>query len=690
MAENPLLRDFELPPFDEIKPEHVEPAIDRILSENRRKLAELLASGGPWTWESLILPLEEMDDRLDKAWAPVRHLNAVVSTESWRKAYNRCLPKLSDYSTEIGQNEALYRAHLQLRESPEYSSYDAVQKKILEDALRDFRLAGVALPEEKKARFKEIERRLAQLSSKFEENVLDATFGWFKQITTESRLAGIPENARKMAEETAKRKGLEGWVWTLEFPSYLAVMTYAEDRELRREMYEAFVTRASDQGPCAGRWDNGPLCEEILRLRQEKASLLGFNNFAELSLATKMARSPKEVLDFLRELARRARPFAQRELEELKAFAKAGRLRGAQRSKAQGCPELEAWDLMFYSEKLRQEKFKFSQEELRPYFPAPKVVSGLFRLVERLFGLKISRLEGVPVWHPEVEVYEIRDSEGRLRGRFYLDLYARERKRGGAWMDECVAHRLKAGRVQLPVAFLTCNFTPPTEGQPALLTHDEVLTLFHEFGHGLHHMLTQVPYVSVSGIRGVEWDAVELPSQFMENFCYRKEVIELISGHYETGEPLPEKLFQRLVAAKNFQSGMQTVRQLEFALFDFRIHVEKVFEIREIYRVLEEVREEVAVFKPPKWNRFAHSFSHIFGGGYAAGYYSYKWAEVLAADAFARFEEEGLFDPEVGRAFLQHILEVGGSRPAMESFVAFRGREPEIEALLRQSGLLEE
>nr|BAL53527.1 oligopeptidase A [uncultured Gammaproteobacteria bacterium]BAL55736.1 oligopeptidase A [uncultured Gammaproteobacteria bacterium] len=675
---NPLLEAYELPPFARIRPEHVEPAIDQILAENRARIAELLRTSN-YTWDNLIRPLEDLDDRLDKAWAPVRHLNAVVNSEPLRQAYNACLPKLSAYATELGQNLSLYEAHRALAESEEFGRLDAAQRKILQDALRDFRLAGVDLPEAQKARFKEIEQRLAQLMSQFEENVLDATNAWTKHFTDLKPLAGLPETALAVARQAAAAKGLDGWLLTLEFPCYAAVMTFAENRDLRREMYEAYVTRASDQGPLAGRFDNTACMEEILRLRHEKAQLLGYANFAELSLATKMAQTPTQVLKFLKELAARAKPKAQEELAELEQFAR----------EHGGIQELKAWDLMYFSEKLRQTRFQLSQEEVKQYFPAPKVVAGLFAVVERLYGFTVRELEGVEVWHPEVRAYEILDRQGEVRGRFYLDLYARPKKRGGAWMDECVARRKFQGQVQIPVAFLTCNFTPPTADAPALLTHDEVLTLFHEFGHGLHHLLTQVDYLAASGIRGVEWDAVELPSQFMENFCWQKEALAHIAGHYLSGQPLPDELLSKMLTARHFQAGMQMVRQLEFALFDFRLHLEyDPAQGGRIYELLDQVRDEVAVFKPPAFNRFAHSFTHIFGGGYAAGYYSYKWAEVLAADAFSRFEEEGIFDPLTGRAFLEHILETGGSRPALESFIAFRGRKPKIDALLRHCGIL--
>ena len=676
---NPLLDAHLFPPFSQIRPEHVVPAIEQILQDNCRTVARLLEEDGAFTWDSLIRPLEDMDDRLDKAWSPVRHLNSVVNSDELREAYNACLPKLSEYATDLGQNEALYQAHRTLSEGPEFARLDPPQRKILKDALRDFRLAGVALPPADKARFKEIEQRLSKLASKFEENVLDATNAWNKHLTDPAQLAGLPDTALAVARQAAKAKGLEGWLLTLEFPCYAAVMTFAEDRGLRQELYHAFVTRASDQGPFAGRWDNSGTMEEILRLRHEKARLLGFANFAELSLATKMADTPRQVLDFLMELAARSKPVAERDLSELRQFAR----------EHHGLEALEAWDLMYYSEKLRQHRFQLSQEEVKQYFPVTKVVPGLFRVVEKLYGFSIQELRDVDVWHPDVRCYEIRYRNDDIRGRFYLDLYARPKKRGGAWMDECIARRKVEDRIQIPVAFLTCNFTPPAGDDPALLTHDEVITLFHEFGHGLHHLLTQVDYLGASGIRGVEWDAVELPSQFMENFCWQKEALAILSGHYRTGEPLPDSLYQKMLAAKHFQAGMMMVRQLEFALFDFRIHLQyDPAKGGRIYPILEEVRNQVAVFKPPRFNRFPHSFSHIFGGGYAAGYYSYKWAEVLSADAFSRFEEEGIFDPATGKAFLEHILEKGGSRPALESFQAFRGREPRIEAQLRHSGII--
>ena len=676
--DNPLLRREGLPPFSRIRPEHVEPAIDHLLAENRAGVKRLLAEVERPGWHNFIEPLEEMEERLSRAWSPVSHLHAVMDSEDLRAAYNACLPKLTDYGTEMGQNRALFEAYREVAEKG--GDLERAQRKLLENALRDFRLSGVDLPEEKKERFRQLSSELSELTTRFEENLLDATNAWEKRVTDEAELAGLPESARDLARQMAERKGLEGWLFNLEFPSYYPVVTYADNRELRRELYEAYSTRASDQGPHAGRFDNSEVMEHILAVRHELARLLGYANYAERSLATKMARSTEEVLGFLRDLARKAKPQAERELEELRAFAR----------EHHGVEQLEAWDLPYYSEKLRQHKYNLSQEELKPWFPETRVIPGMFEVIGRLFGVEI-RESGEPVetWHPDVRFYEIRDrSSGELLGQFYFDLYARPKKRGGAWMADCLSRMNTANRQQIPVAFMTCNFTPPVGEKPALLTHDEVQTLFHEFGHGLHHMLTRVDWPSIAGISGVAWDAVELPSQLMENWCWEREALNLISGHWETGEPLPDALYERMIAARNFQSAMQMLRQVEFALFDFRIHLEydpdKGGRIQEI---LDEVRDEVAVVRPPKWNRFAHGFSHIFGGGYAAGYYSYKWAEVLSADAFSLFEENGVLDPETGRLFRETILEQGGSADAMELFVAFRGREPSIEPLLRHSGI---
>jgi len=675
---NPLLESRSLPAFSRIDPSHVRPAIEQLIGENRKAIRLRLEMGGPYTWDNLVDPLETLDDQLNRAWSPVSHLNSVMNSDALRDAYNGCIPLLSEYATEVGQNDALFAAYREIAESSAFEQLESSQRRIIENALRDFRLSGVDLPPEKKERFKTVAQELSRLSSQFQDNVLDATQGWHQVIEEESRLKGIPDSARAMAREVAKTMGLEGWVFNLEFPSYIAIMTHADDRELREAFYTAYATRASDQGPTAGKWDNTEIMAQILALRHEEAELLGFNNFAELSLATKMAPSVDAVEAFLTDLADRSLPSAREDLATLKAFAE----------DALGIPDPQAWDLTYASEKLRQAHYSLSQEELRPYFPAPKVLQGLFKIIERLYGVTVHEVQGIETWHPDARYFEIRDAEG-VRGAFFLDLFARPKKRGGAWMDECSTRRRLGDHLQLPVAYLTCNFTPPVGDQPALLRHDEVETLFHEFGHGLQHMLTRVDHLGVSGIHGVEWDAVELPSQFMENFCWNPEALGLISGHFETGAPLPESLLSKMLAARNFQSGMQMLRQGGFALFDIRMH--RTFNPSEgvrVYDVLAEVRDRVAVVKPPEFNRFPHSFSHIFAGGYAAGYYSYKWAEVLSSDAYSLFEERGVFDPKTGKAFLEEILEKGGSAGAMELFVAFRGREPSIEPLLRHSGLL--
>lgn len=679
MNDNPLLQFTGLPPFAAIRPEHVEPAIDALLAQNRAELAQLLAQPEAFTWDNLVAPLEELQDRLNRVWGPVGHLNAVMNSDALRAAYNACLPKLSAYYTEYNQNEALYRATQSLRDNSRvWDGLDAVQRKIIEDSLRDFRLAGVALPEDKKARYGQIAQELSQLGAKFSENVLDSTHAFSRHITDVTELAGLPESALALAKQTAQQRGLDGWLLTLEFPSYLPVMNYAEDRRLREAMYAAYATRAAENFPAGAQWDNTATVARILELRHEMARLLDFPDYAEYSLATKMAESAGQVIDFLRDLSRRAKPQAEHEVAELQRFA----------STELGLDKLESWDVGYASEKLKLRRYSISDEELRPYFPQTRVVPGLFALVERLFGVSIRENHEVEVWHPDVHAYDIFGSDGELRAQFYFDLYARPHKRGGAWMDSAIARRRTRNGLQLPVAYMVCNFTPPVGGQPALFTHGEVETLFHEFGHGLHHMLTKVDYASVSGISGVEWDAVELPSQFMENFCWEREALDLIAGHWQSGEHLPDALYERMLAAKNFQSAMMTVRQLEFGLFDLRLHRE--YEPARGPRLLEllaQVRDEVAVVQPPAYNRYPLSFSHIFAGGYAAGYYSYKWAEVLSADVFAAFEEAGVFDSNTGRRFLGEILEVGGSRPAIESFKAFRGREPRIDALLRHSGI---
>ena len=676
---NPLLTMSGLPPFAQIKPEHVEPAIDSLLAENRHAVEQLLSGTKEYTWDNLVQPLEDMDDRLSRAWSPVSHMNSVMNSEALRDAYNACLPKLSEYGTEMGQNVGLYQAYKAVNDSKDYDRLDTAQKKVIENALRDFHLSGVDLTNDKKDRFKEIRQQLSQLTTKFEENVLDATQGWTRQVEDEVRLAGLPESAQAMARQAAAQKELNGWLFTLDFPSYFAVMTYADDRDLRSEMHEAFVTRASDQGPNAGKWDNSQVMEDILALRHELAQLLGYNSYAERSLVTKMADTPDRVLGFLHDLAKRSKPVADKELHELEEFARI----------EHGVAKLEPWDIGYYSEKLRQHTYAISQEELKPYFPETSVINGMFEVVKRLYGINIKQVDGTEVWHPDVRFYEIRAEDGTLRGEFYLDLYARENKRGGAWMDDCIGRKRNADQsVQTPVAYLTCNLTPPIGEDPALFTHDEVITLFHEFGHGLHHMLTSVDHVGVSGINGVAWDAVELPSQFMENWCWEKQALDLIASHFKTGKNIPDELYNKMYAARNFQAGMQMMRQLEFALFDFRLHLEFDPAVgARIQQTLDELRQEVAVIKPAAYNRFQHGFTHIFAGGYAAGYYSYKWAEVLSADAFSLFEEEGIFNHQTGLKFLRAVLEQGGTREPMELFVEFRGREPRIDALLRHSGI---
>jgi oligopeptidase A len=678
MIDNPLLDTSGLPAFDRLRPEHAEPAIDFQLAENRAHIRELLDKQQPPTWDNTLQVVEELDDTLNRVWSPVAHLHAVADNESLRKAYNACLPKLSEYSTEMGQNEDLYRAYKTIAEGPEYRTLSPAQRKIIDNALRDFRLSGIELASAEKDRFKAIQQELAKLQAEFEQNLLDATQSWQKHITDPAHLAGLPASVLALTAQYARREGKPGWLLGLDFPCYNAILQYADDRALRREIYEAYVTRASDRGPYARRWDNSPIMERILALRHEMAQLLGFPSYAHYSLARKMAKTPEQVLGFLNDLARRSRAVASKELDELREFA----------TRMHGVTDLSAWDIPYYSEKLRQHKFEFSQEDLRPYFPAPQVMAGLFAVVRRLYGISIRERSGPPVWHPDVRYYEIYDVDGALRGSFYLDPYARPHKRGGAWMDECIVRRKTLSGIQLPVAYLTCNFAPPVGARPSLLTHNEVVTLFHEFGHGLHHLLTRVDYPSVAGINGVPWDAVELPSQFMENWCYEREALDMFARHVDTGAPLPEDLYEKMRAAKNFQCGMQMVRQLEFALFDFRLHLEYRGPGQpDIQHLLDEVRRQVAVVIPPEFNRFQHSFSHIFAGGYAAGYYSYKWAEVLSADAFSLFEERGLFDPDAGRAFLNTILEQGGVRDPLELFQEFRGRAPSIEPLLRHSGI---
>ncbi|MBL0628639.1 oligopeptidase A [Aeromonas jandaei] len=676
---NPLLSMDSLPPFSQIQPDHVQPAVTQAIADCKQKIKDVLAHTEPHTWDSLIAPLEEVNDRLARIWSPVSHLNSVLNSEPLRAAHDACLPLLSEFQTYVGQHEGLYQAYLALSESDDFPRLGGAQRKEIQNTLRDFRLSGIGLPAEAQQRYGEIQARLSELASRFSNNVLDATQGWHKLVADEAELAGLPESVLAAARQMAELKGKEGWLFTLDIPSYLPVMMYADNRELRAEMYEAFTTRASDQGPNGGKWDNSAIMTELLTLRSELARLLSFANYAELSLATKMADKTSQVVNFLTDLAAKSLPQGKAELEEIRAFA----------AEQHGQSELAAWDIAYYAEKLKQHKFSISDEQLRPYFPANKVVKGLFEVVKRVFGMKVRERLGIDTWHPDVRFYDIFDSEDELRGSFYLDLYAREHKRGGAWMDVCLGRRYRQdGSLQKPVAYLTCNFNGPVDGKPALFTHDEVVTLFHEFGHGIHHMLTRIDVAGVAGINGVAWDAVELPSQFLENWCWESEALAFISGHYETGEPLPADLLEKMLTARNFQAAMQMLRQLEFALFDFRLHQEfDPANPAQIPALLDEVRSQVAVMTPPAFNRFQHSFSHIFAGGYAAGYYSYKWAEVLSADAFSRFEEEGIFNPATGQSFLQNILEKGGSKEPMELFRAFRGREPKVDALLRHSGI---
>ena len=675
MSNNPLIDYPELPPFSKIQPEHVLPAVEQLVADGRARIQQVLAEGN-FDYAHLVQALDEEDDRLGKAFGPAGHLNAVAQNEALRNAYNSCLPLLSEYGTEVGQNAQLCAAYQALRDSDEWSSLSEAQQKDIENTLRDFRLSGVDLPDDKKAQYMANSKRLSELTSQFSDNTLDATQAWTKHISDEAELDGLPDSAKAGAADRAKADGKDGWLLTLDAPVFIAVMSHCKNAELRKEMYVAWTTKASDQGPQAGQFDNTAIMDEILKLRHDQAQLLGFANFAEESLATKMARDVNEVIQFLEDLAKRAKPQAEQELAALRAFAA-----------EKGADDLNPWDIGFWSERLREERYSISEEELRPWFPADTVINGMFAVVGKLFGIQFRQRDDVDLWHEDARFYELVDDDGSVRAAFYLDMYARTGKRGGAWMDDArIRRRRPDGSLQTPVAYLTCNFAPPAGGKPGLLTHDEVVTLFHEFGHGLHHMLTEQDVSGISGINGVAWDAVELPSQFLENWCWTEEGIALISGHYETGEPLPKEKLEKMLAAKNFQGAMQMVRQLEFSLFDMRIHAEYQ-EGLDIYQVLNEVREQVSVIQPPAFNRFPNSFGHIFAGGYAAGYYSYKWAEVLSADAYSRFEEEGEFNEDTGRAFRSEILAKGGSREPMELFKAFRGREPSVEPLLRHCGI---
>jgi oligopeptidase A len=669
-----------LPKFNEVKPEHVSPAIDSLLAEGRALIENLATSNVPPTWENFALKLEDLSEKISRAWSQVGHMNAVVNSPELREAYNENLAKLTDYSSDMSQDERLYAKYKAIQASAAFASLTPTQQTIINHEVRDFKLGGAELPAEQKARFKAVSEELSKLGSKFEEHIMDNTNDFAHYVDNVADLAGIPADALEAALEAAKAEGKAGYKFSLHFPSYLPVLQYAENRALREALYRAYATRASELSkPDENgnpKWDNTQLISDILKLKKEEAQTLGFNNYAELSLATKMADSPKQVTDFLGTLAKRAKPYAERDMQELTAYAK-----------KLGITDMQAWDVGYVSEKLREEKYAFSDQEVKQYFPESKVLAGLFKVTETIFGVQVQKSEA-PLWHADAAFYQINDTAGKPIAYFYLDLYARNNKRGGAWMDEAITRRKKVDGIELPVAFLTCNFSAPVGGKPALFTHDEVITMFHEFGHGLHHMLTQVDDYSVSGIKGVEWDAVELPSQFMENFCWEWEVLRHMTAHVETSAQLPRELFDKMVAAKNFQAGMQTMRQIEFSLFDMRLHGEFDPNGKQTaLDLIEQIRDEVAVVRPPKWNRFPNSFSHIFAGGYAAGYYSYKWAEVLSADAYSLFEELGVLSAQAGSRFKDEVLAKGGSRPAMESFVAFRGREPSMDALLRHNGM---
>jgi oligopeptidase A len=689
---NPLLDFTALPRFDLIKPEHVTPAIEQLIADARQVVQQLEAPArgedGSVSWDNFVVPLEEATERLGRAWGVVNHLNHVMDTPELRAVYNENQPKVTEFWTELGQNEALFDKYKILRASGEYVNLTPARKRIVENALRDFRLGGAELPEKQKQRFAEIQEQQAALSTRFSENVLDATNDFKLLVENEAELAGLPDDVKSAARAAAERDGKQGWQFSLHFPSYFPVLQFADNRELREKIYRANATKASEMGAVFSeveKWDNTGNIAQLLRLRDEEAKLLDFRSFADVSLAPKMAESPEHVIEFLEDLARRARPYAEKDLAELRAFAK----------DELGIADMQAWDATYASEKLREKRYAFSAQEVKEYFPEPKVVAGLFGVISKLFDVTIAPDEA-PVWHPDVRFYRI-EKKGQLIGQFYLDLYARPGKGQGAWMDDARGRRLTTGGiVQTPIAYLTCNFTPPAtvdgQLQPSLFTHDEVTTLFHEFGHGLHHMLTEVDELSVSGISGVEWDAVELPSQFMENFCWEWDVLQGMTSHVKTGEPLPKALYEKMLAAKNFQSGMQTLRQVEFSLIDMHLHYDfDPNSQKTVQDLVDEVRSKFSVLIPPSFNRFQHSFGHIFAGGYAAGYYSYKWAEVLSADAYAAFEEAveaggGALD-ETGKRFHREILSVGGSRPALESFKAFRGREPQIDALLRHNGM---
>jgi oligopeptidase A len=668
----------QLPKFSLIDADTIKLSVEATLKRNRVVVNEL-ASKDVITWESFVKPLSLLEDALNKQWSPVRHLNSVKSSEPLREAYNDCLPLLSEYSTEMSQNKALFDGYLSIAESGDFEHLNIAQKKTIKDALKNFKLGGVDLEGENKERYQKLQTELSELQSTYENNILDATQSWELLIANKQTLEGLPDYAKQMLEQLAQQKKLSGYRVTLDMPCYMSIISYADDRELRQQIYEAYTSRASDIGITDKKFDNAPIMEQIVTKRQEKAVLLGFSNYSDYSLETKMADSTEQVIEFLNDLAKRSKLAAIAEVKERQQFAESLGFEGT----------LEPWDFTYYSEKLKQHRYKISEEDLKPYFSDQCVISGLFEIVNALYNIKIEKIEeGIDLWDSSVHFYQIKDNDDHIIGQFYLDLYARENKRGGAWMDECINRYHIDGQTQIPVAYLTCNLTPPIGHEPALFTHDEVITLFHEFGHGLHHMLTKIDVPEVAGINGVEWDAVELPSQFMENYCWQKDALKLFAKHYQTGEPLPEALFDKMTAAKNFQTALQMLRQIEFSLFDIKLHQsQNLKHASDIQAILDQVRNDISVVKTTSNNKFQNGFSHIFAGGYAAGYYSYKWAEVLSADAFAAFEEEGIFNKETGQRFLNSILEKGGSRPAMESFNCFRGRPPNIDALLRHGGI---
>ena len=674
MMFNPVLYRESLPLFDQIKPDHISPAIESILKEANTLIHSLREMSIPPSWDNFVEPIEMISEKISRAWGQIEHLNAVVNSENLRKAYNDNLIKLTEFYTNLSQDESLYKKYQSLKNSETFNSLTSSQKRVIDNVLREFKLGGAELNEDEKKRFKVIQEKLAKLSTQFEENILDATNEFSIFVDHVDELSGIPEENIKKARAEAKEDKKEGYKFTLHFPSYLPVMQYADSRALREKLYHGYATRASELA--SPKFDNTNLIDEILSLRYESSKLLGFKHFTEMSLVSKMAKSSEEVITFLMDLANKAKPFALKDMDELKSFAKTLKIE-----------KLEAWDVAYVSEKLRQAKYSFSENEVKQYFPEHRVLKGLFKVVETIFKLKIIKSDA-PIWHKDVSFYSIKNENNELVGQFYFDLYARNHKRGGAWMDEAISRYKNSLGSSHPVAFLTCNFSSPSDNKPALFSHDDVITLFHEFGHGLHHMLTKVDDYSISGIKGVEWDAVELPSQFMENFCWEWDVVKHMTEHVDNKNPLPKSLFDKMIEAKNFQSGMQTLRQIEFSLFDIRLHTEYSDQNKiNPLKLLETIRDEIAVVRPPSWNRFPNSFSHIFAGGYAAGYYSYKWAEVLASDAFSLFEEEGILSSHAGQKFQNEVLSRGGSRPAMESFVAFRGREPNVDALLRHSGM---